>query len=416
MKTQVAIVGGGPGGAATALFLQQAGIKSAVVEKDPFPRFHIGESMTGECGNIVHALGFGDEMVNRCHPIKKGVRVYGPGGKNNFWVPVMRRDDTGKLVEASTWQVRRSDFDQMLLDGVKGCGLTVIEGQALKPLIKNDCSISGLIVRTQEGETIELEADVIVDASGPATFLHKAGLTSEKERGNYDNQVAIFSHVKGAVRDEIDDTLIFYRAKNHWSWFIPLDKEIVSVGVVAPVEYFTAQKESKHDFFLREIGELNPELTKRMEDITLAEEVRAVSNYSYHIKSYTGKNYLCIGDAHRFVDPIFSFGLYFAVSEARLASEAIVKFLKGETAGDETPFADYQTLAERGQDVIQTMLDCFWEQPFSFAFFAHSRYTEDVIDMFAGRIYKEQPSPGLIAMRNRVANGRQSQPLAVAQP
>jgi flavin-dependent dehydrogenase len=141
--------------------------------------------------------------------------------------------------------------------------------------------------------------------------------------------------------------------------------------------------------------------------VTLVEEVRAISNYSYHIKKYIGKNYLCIGDAHRFVDPIFSFGLYFAVSEAQLASEAIVKYFQGETADKQRPFADFQVLAERGQDTIQSLLDCFWDYPFAFAFFAHSRYTDDVIDMFAGRIYEEEPSPGLIAIRNRVATGQQ---------
>lgn len=407
MKTQVVIVGGGPGGAAAALFLQQKGIDSVIVEKDPFPRFHIGESMTGECGNIVRALGFGEEMEQRRHPIKQGVQVFGPQGKNSFWVPVMRRDAEGKLVDSTTWQVRRSDFDEMLLNAAKESGLKVVEGRAIRPLVNEDSSIRGVMVQTQDGAIIEIESDVLVDASGPATFLHKAGLTSEKERGLYDNQVAIFSHVKGALRDEVDNTLIFYRAKNHWAWFIPIDAEVVSIGIVVPADYFAAQGESKQDFFLRDLQEVNPKLTERVQDIALVEEVRAISNYSYHIKQFTGKNYLAIGDSHRFVDPIFSFGLFFAVSEARLASEAIARYLGGETAGEEMPFTEYQAVAERGQDVIQSVLDCFWEQPYSFAFFAHSRYTEDLIDMFAGRIYNEEPSPGLVAIRNRVNNGRQ---------
>lgn len=143
-------MGGGPGGAATALFLLDAGIESIVVEKDPFPRFHIGESMTGECGNIVRALGFEEEMERRSHPIKLGVRVYGPGGKNAFWVPVKRRDPDGSLVDATTWQVRRSDFDQMLLDAVEDRGLTVVRGQAVEPLVNDDGSVRGVHVRTQD--------------------------------------------------------------------------------------------------------------------------------------------------------------------------------------------------------------------------------------------------------------------------
>lgn len=144
-------------------------------------------------------------------------------------------------------------------------------------------------------------------------------------------------------------------------------------------------------------------------NVTLVEEVRAISNYSYHIKKYTGKGFLCVGDSHRFVDPIFSFGLHFAVSEARLASEAIKKYLSGETAQKENPLAAYQELTEKGQDVIQSLLDSFWNHPFAFAFFTHSRYRQDIIDIFAGRIYREEPSPGLIAMRKLVDGGQKCQ-------
>ena len=137
---------------------------------------------------------------------------------------------------------------------------------------------------------------------------------------------------------------------------------------------------------------------------SLAEEVRAISNYSYHIKEFTGKGYLCVGDSHRFVDPIFSFGLHFAVSEAKMASEAIAAYLNGETRNAENPFLEYQNISERGQDIIQDLIDCFWEQPFAFAFIVHTRYTEDIIDIFAGRIYMDEPSPGLQAVRKVLAH------------
>ena len=113
MKTQVAIVGSGPGGASNALFLARKGIHSVLVEQEQFPRYHIGESMTGECGNCLRMLGFEDEMEQKKFPIKWGVSVYGPADSNAFWVPVMARDEDG-LQEAFTWQVRRSDFDDML--------------------------------------------------------------------------------------------------------------------------------------------------------------------------------------------------------------------------------------------------------------------------------------------------------------
>lgn len=401
MKTDVAIVGAGPGGTASALFLERLAIRSTIIEKEHFPRYHIGESLTGECGNCLRSLGLEDQMLARQHPIKWGVGVYGPTGKNPFWVPVMGRDAEGKLFDAHTWQVRRSDFDQMLLDTALERGAEFIKGTAAEPLREGD-SVRGVRVRTASGITEDVEAEVVIDASGIATFLSNAGIVGEKERGNYDKQVAIFSQVAGAIRDPDaggGNTLIFYRERNHWAWFIPLDAETTSVGVVVPSDYFVAKKESKHDFLVRELRELNPDLTRRLPEIHLTEEVRAISNYSYHIQTFTGKGYLCIGDAHRFIDPVFSFGLYFAIKEAEQAASAVAACLDGVGRDDPNPFVAYERRSTQGMDAIQELVDAFWNQPLAFAVFVHSRYKEDCIDLFAGRVYQDPPSSGLIAFR-----------------
>ncbi len=407
MKTDVAIVGGGPGGSAAALFLAQKGISSVIIEKSAFPRFHIGESMTGECGNLTRRLEFENQMIEVGHPVKYGVRVYGPEGKNTFWVPVMRRNpETGELEASSTWQVRRSSFDQMLLETAREKGVRVLEGSAVEPIVKEDGSVGGVCVRLNDGKLVELQSKVLVDASGAAGFLSRSGLVGKKERGNYDNQVAIFSHVTGARRDPEDNTLIFYHKKNHWGWFIPIDRETVSVGVVVPSEHFAAAKQSKRDFFWRGVQEVNPELAVRLSEAELVEEVRAISNYSYHIKNFTGKGFLCVGDSHRFVDPIFSFGLNFAMVEAEKASEWILRDLNGELTDLENPYAEFERWSEQGQDVIQDLIDCFWEQPLAFAYIVHSKYPQDIIDLFAGRIYMEDESPGLKGIRKVLAVSR----------
>ena len=138
MKTKVAIVGGGPGGTATALFLARKGISSTIIEKTRFPRYHIGESLTGECGNCLRALGLEEDMNGRRHPVKYGVTVYGPGGKNSFWVPVKGWTPATGMYEATTWSVPRSDFDEMLLRGAAASGVEVIQGEAIEPLRNGD--------------------------------------------------------------------------------------------------------------------------------------------------------------------------------------------------------------------------------------------------------------------------------------
>jgi len=413
MKTEVAIVGGGPAGTACALYLKQAGISSVLVEKEQFPRYHIGESMTGECGGCVTTLGLESEMAKYPHPIKWGTRVYGPKGNSPFYVPVKARSPEGELFENSTWQVRRSDFDAMMLGAAKARGVGIVEGEAVAPLQHGD-AVTGVSVRTESGVVEKIEASVVVDASGQSTFLARTGVIGPKERGNYDNQVAIFSQVTGAICDNDrngTDTLIFYQKKHHWAWFIPIDAETVSVGVVVPTEYFASRKETKRDFLVREIRELNPELSRRVPVITLTEEVRAISNYSYHIDHFTGKGYLCIGDSHRFIDPVFSFGLFFAMKEAELGAAAVEAYLKGARRDAGNPFADFERESTSGMNTIQELIDAFWNEPLAFAVMVHSRHRDDCIDMFAGRVYMDEPSPGLQAFRKMNAR-RAAQPLA----
>lgn len=418
-KTEVIIIGGGPGGAASAIHLAKKGIHSVIIEKDEFPRFHIGESMTGECGQAVRDLGLEAEMAEIPKTVKHGVTVYGQGGKGSFWLPVMKRDENGQLVNNPTWQVTRSEFDRIVLSKAVKDGAELVRGKATTALQKEDGTVYGVEVKLNDGSTETIEADVVLDASGIATFLSTTGVASKKERGKYDRQIAIYAHVKGANRDEQDNTLIFYEKKNHWAWFIPVDDDTVSIGVVTPSDYYRETNEEMRDFFLREMHKINPALSERVSDLEMVDEVRATTNYSYHVHSFTGKGFLCVGDAHRFIDPIFSFGLHFALKEASLAADAIAAYLHdGQGKDADNPFEAYEAQCELGMNTIQEVLDCFWSSPISFAFFAHERYTEDFIDIFAGRVYQKKPSRGLQAVRKvnaKMARLAKEQPELMAQ-
>lgn len=410
LKVDVAIIGAGPAGTATALFLQQRGIKPVLIEKELFPRFHVGESLTGAIVNFLQELGLKEEMDIHGHPVKYGGKFYGPDGKGVFQVPVMARLPEKGLQEASTWQVRRSDFDKMLLDAALARGAKFIRGQALRPLPDEEGAVHNLLIRTSEGEIEEVEAEVLVDASGCTTFLSNNGVIGKAERGRYDKQIAFFSHVRGAVRDVGKDsnaTLVFYQKTNHWAWFIPLDQEVVSIGVVVPATYFQDRKETKEAFFKRELHEINPNLNRRICQVELVEEVRAASNYSYHVREFTGKSYLCVGDSHRFIDPILSFGVHIAFHEAYKAAEAIDKYLQGTFCNQANPFIDYQKYCEKGADAFQEIIDGFWDHPLAFAFLAHNRYTEDFLDMFSGRVYNGVSYRGLEALRELNAHNHQ---------
>ena len=349
-------------------------------------------------------------MTSRRHPVKYGVTVYGPRGTNAFWVPVKGWRPESGLFDTHTWSVRRSDFDHMLFTAAAARGVEVMQAEAVMPLPNGD-SVCGVRVRTNGGTVEDITSEVLVDASGQGTFLCNAGVTGEKLRGSYDRQAAIFSQVVGGIRDPGaagGNTLIFYRQKHHWAWFIPLDDQVTSVGVVVPADYYRSKNESKHQFLLRELHQLNPELTRRLPQIEFVEDVRGISNYSYRISNFTGKGFLCVGDSHRFIDPVFSFGVFFAMKEAEYAASAIESFFADSKRDQPNPFAGYERLCDRGQDNVQELIDAFWQHPYAFKLLAHHRYPEDIIHMFAGRVYEESPLPGLLAMRAINEQGRKN--------
>ena len=194
MKTNVAIVGGGPAGSASALFLAREGIQSVIIEQQTFPRYHIGESMTAEAGTVVRELGLEAEMLNRKHPIKHGVKVYGTGGKNDWFVPVMMRDRDWNLTENFTWQVLRSDFDQMMLNEAVKHGATVLRGQALRPITTEDGTVRGVKVRMPDGKVMDIQSEMLLDCTGQATWLaNQGGFTGPKYLGAYEFRAAAFA-------------------------------------------------------------------------------------------------------------------------------------------------------------------------------------------------------------------------------
>jgi flavin-dependent dehydrogenase len=399
MKTQVVIVGGGPGGTGLAISLLKHGIESVILEKETFPRLHVGESMTGECGASVRALGLEEEMAKYKYPVKWGTMVYGTDGRNSFYVPVMGRDKENSLFKQKAWQVRRSDFDKMLFDVCVEKGVKTIKGTATD-VLRNDNGIPcGVKYKTPEGEEHEILADMVVDASGQSTFLSTKGVAGKRNMGKYSKQLAIFSHFKGVERLTTeggqlmeDDTIIFYQKRNHWAWMIPISDELVSIGVVTPADYFRNSRKSMKEFLLTEMQTINPELAKRLQNAELVEDAHSCANYSYQINEFAGHGFLCIGDAHRFVDPIFSLGMHFTLVECRKAADAIADYLGGKTAHLDNPFEEHMKFCELGMDNAQVLLDVFWSYPFAFSLYMRDqKYRDGFIDLFAGRCYVEDP-------------------------
>ncbi len=410
-KHPVIIIGGGPAGAATALYLLRNGITPVIIEREEHPRYHVGESLTGATALALKDLGLGPAIEAQNYPIKEGAVFYGPDGKNDFWVPLVRRDATGKQVPNYTWNVTRSSFDKIIIDGAVERGAILIRASAVAPIVEGD-RVVGLTIRTADGAEDKLYCEVLVDASGLATFLANHRVTGEKLPGNSAKQIGFFSQFANTIRDNGEDrskapgnTLLYYQAKHYWSWFIPVSEEMTSVGIVVKADYFKKAGMSKEAFMLHECRHMTPALSKRLPDLTPREPIRAIPNFSYRVHNYTGKGFLCVGDAHRFIDPIFAYGVYFGIQEGEFAAAAVAKFLKGEIRTDGNPFADYESLCDEGNEVVEDVIGVLWEYPIAFQRIVTWRDHAAALDLLSGRIYGEigAKNPARIAMRKLIA-------------
>jgi FADH2-dependent halogenase len=239
-----------------------------------------------------------------------------------------------------------------------------------------------------------------------ACWLNQLGATGPKERAKYSGQVAVYTHVSGAhlnpdgllAPDEQCNTVITYAERHHWAWFIPVGVDIVSVGIVVPSATFRAFGESPEKFYERQAHELNPALAARLDGSVIVRPVETCGRFSYRVRNFSGPGWICVGDSHQFIDPIFAFGVHLALFEGRMAAGAIAAYLEH---ADVAHLSEFERRADASQSVVQDLLDAFWNQPLAFGYLIERKYRDDIIDIFAGRIYDlDEPSPGLQALRD----------------
>lgn len=383
----VAIIGGGPAGSTAAAYLARAGLKVTLFERAVHPRPHVGESLVPSTTRVFKEIGFLETMEAEGFPRKYGAAWHPSADKRGEFCIEFKEIPQQGVDQDYTYHVDRGRFDLLLLKHAQSLGAAVHQGVSVQEVLFDGSRASGVRVEVA-GNSVCVDARVVVDASGRNTLL--ANQLRTKQPDPIFNQYAVHSWFEnvGAVNRETAQYIhiFFLPQKRAWVWQIPITDRITSVGVVAERETFKQAKLGSEPYFLRHVHS-HPELSETMRDARRVREYSTEADYSYRVSKLTGDGFLVIGDAGRFVDPIFSSGVSVAMTGAKLASEQIIQ---GMQRGDlsASSFEPYEARVRSGVEVWYEFIRLYYKVlPFFTHFLQSPNYRHEILKLLQGEVY-----------------------------
>ena len=383
------IIGGGPAGCSAAAILARHGHRVLVLEREKFPCYHVGESLIPFTYQPLERLGLIPRMKASAFVKKYSVQFVAPSGKASQPFYFFTRYDRDTV--AQTWQVLRSEFDQMLLDHARERGARVREQTTVTDLLREDGRVVGVRARHADGTTAEYRAPITLDCTGKESFA--AVRNGWRLRDPYLNKVAVWTYYVGSKReaglDEGQTTVAFVPEKG-WFWHIPLHGDRVSVGVVAEGRYLTrGGVKDPRAIFEREIHQ-NLWIKDHLSTGRQVGPYYVTSEYTHHARHCYAPGLLLVGDAFCFLDPVFSSGLMLALKSGVLAGESVHAAL---AAGDLSPdrFAAYGATLRQGIENMRKLVYAFYNPAFSFKAVIE-KYPDaagDITDCLSGDVNKD---------------------------
>jgi flavin-dependent dehydrogenase len=329
-ECDVVVVGGGPAGSTAATLLAERGHKVVLLEKESHPRFHIGESLLPANMPLFEKLGVAD-AINAIGMEKWGATFVSPW--HDHTAGFRFADATDPSIPMA-YQVRRSEFDEILFRRAAAAGAEAYENTRVREFELGDAKTPPTVkAERSDGTLMEWRAKFIVDASGRDTLI---GNRLKIKRRNPDhNSSAMYGHFRNARRDcgDLEGNIIIFWFDHGWFWFIPLKDGMTSVGAVVWPYYMKNRDKPVREYFLETIG-LCPQLKERLAAAELTAEPTATGNYSYHCERCQGDNFVMLGDAYTFIDPVFSSGVMLAMNSGFAGTEVVHARLAGDAAAE----------------------------------------------------------------------------------
>jgi FADH2-dependent halogenase len=362
------VIGCGPGGSSVATFLARAGKRVLALEKEVFPRFHIGESLL-PCNMIIfEEMGVLSALHEAGFP-KKYAAQFELGNGSICTRFVFREGRFNRVPDAI--QVERALLDHLLLKHTRASGADVREGWTVS---RFDAYADGVSVEARDpaGKTHQFRGAYLIDATG------RGNLTGNQENLRETHpkwkKLAVFGHFENVARDagEPNTDTIIVRLENKWFWIIPLSDTKTSVGIVFDKDEFTGAGGTPAEIFQRWV-ESTPPVRKRMKEARLVGAIQTTSDFSYHNRRLVGHRLLRVGDAAGFMDPIFSAGVFLAMWSGKLAAEVVQTCLaRGQPQA--RLFTAYEKRVRRGLRFYWRVVENYYTTPFMELFLRPSNH------------------------------------------